>query len=349
VRDRPREKSEGFGQLKTPVVLNLGICIPARNELENLYLLLEEVDAALDHPLVGEVSVIVFDDGSDDNTFGSLRDAQYDRFTLHVLRSLVSVGKSQALASAIREALSLEADAIVTLDGDYQDDPADIPHMIEKLLEGHDVVNGRRSNRAHPPLKRVSSRAFNAAVRAVTNISMWDINSGVKAYSRSAAHALLSYYYGELHRVILVVAVWVGLSVGEVRIVNRARKFGTTKYGVARSWRGIFDLLTIQFLRRYHSRPGHFFSGFGSVSILLGAIVLAISVGRGGANEAWIVDPLLALLSAILFGTGAIFLCLGFIAELVLFLSKGASVSVIRSLDSYPPPPPTNRTRRIVG
>jgi len=316
--------------MERPVVLKVAICLPAKNELENLLVVLEEIDSILSHPLVGKAVVVVFDDGSTDDTFAKLREAHFQRFRLAVLRSPVSVGKSAGLRHAFEEALSLDVDAVITLDSDGQDDPSEIPSLLRALVDGKDVVNGRRGNREHPFLKRQSSRLFNATVRRVSGQGLWDINSGLKAYSQSAAMLLHPYFYGELHRVILVVAVWLGLDVGEVRVTNRKRLSGRTKYGPARGWRGLFDLMTIQFLRNYHARPGHFFSGFGVSLMLVGVATLIGSLIGGPVSAVFVVLGVGCL------ALGGIFMSFGFVTELMVFLSKGPATTVIQSHESYP-------------
>jgi glycosyltransferase involved in cell wall biosynthesis len=317
--------------LDIPVILNVAVCLPARDEKENLDLLLDELSEALRSPIIGKALVVVFDDASRADLGAQLSTRYFDSFELVVIRSSVSIGKSAALHHAFSEALRDDMDAIVMMDADWQDDPQYIPAMLQELINGNDVVNGRRANRQHSWSKRVSSKAFNATVRRVTKVPMADINSGYKAMSRSGALALMPYLYGELHRVILVVAVWIGLHVGEVRVVNRPRRFGKTKYGFARAWRGILDMWTVQFLRRYHARPGHFFSGAGVGLISVSVVVLLAgfvgpTLGFGAAANGALTD---VALRAIFYG--AILVSIGFLAELILFLSKGAPTVAIRS------------------
>ena len=332
-----------------PVTLNVAVCIPAKNERENLAELLLEIDAALDHHLVSEAFVVVFDDGSVDGTFEYLRSVEFSRFNLRVLHSIVSLGKSSALQHAIDEALALESDVIIMMDGDCQDDPGQLPDFIEKLANGHDVVNGRRINREHSQFKRLSSKAFNGAVRQVTGLPLLDVNSGYKAFSRSAALALHPYFYGELHRVILVIAVWLGLQVGEVRVVNRPRKNGKSHYGITRGWRGLFDMVTIQFLRRYHARPGHFFSGIGSLLFVFGAATFLGYLVSGQGIAGWMANSFSSLITLGSISLGAVFISLGFLAELIVFSSKSPATSVLRSHDSYPITPPQKPSGAIVS
>lgn len=319
-----------------PDALKVAICIPAKNERENLTELLKEIDSALNHPLVGEALVVIFDDGSDDETFEHMKSIGFSQFELRVLHSIVSLGKSAALQHAIDEALALDSDVVVMMDGDCQDNPSELPDFLESLRDGHEVVNGRRANREHGRVKRLSSRAFNAAVRQLTGLRFWDINSGYKAFSRSAATALRPYFYGELHRVILVIAVWLGLKVGEVRVVNRPRKNGKSHYGITRAWRGFFDMVTIQFLRRYHARPGHFFSGIGSLLLILGAAVFSGHFLSRMGIDTWFAEPMWAGLAVGSAALGAVFISLGFLGELVVFSSRAPATAVVRSYGSYP-------------
>ena len=317
------------------VVWNVAICIPAKNEGENLTELLKEIDSALDHPLVGEAFVVIFDDGSDDKTSELMRTVESSRFEIRLLRSIVPLGKSAGLQHAIDEALALDSDVVVMMDGDCQDDPSELPNFLESLIGGNDVVNGRRGNREQTRFKRLSSRAFNGVVRQITGLRLWDINSGYKAFSRSAAVALRPYFYGELHRVILVIAVWVGLQVGEVRVVNRPRRSGDSHYGITRAWRGLFDMVTVQFLSRYHARPGHFFSGVGLLFLILGAAELSgYLLGKAGIWK-WFAEPMWAGWGAGTVAIGVVFISLGFLAELIVFSSKAPATAVVRSHNYY--------------
>jgi hypothetical protein len=231
----------------------------------------------------------------------------------------------------VSEALCEDIDAIVMMDADWQDDPQYIPTMLQELISGNDVVNGRRSNLQHPWFQRVSSRAFNATVRQFTKVPMADISSGYKAMSRSGARALMPYLYGELHRLSLVIAVWIGLHVGEVNVAHRPRRFGKTKHGFAGAWRGMLDVLTVQFLRRSHARPGNLFSGIGIAIIATSALVLLAGWAAPGLGfEVAASGVQIDVASQAIF-CGAIFVSTGFLAELIVFLSRGAPTVAIRS------------------
>lgn len=306
----------------------VAVCLPAFNERDNLELLLPELARELN--LLGRSLVVVFDDGSSDSTAKWLRNMEFAGFELIVLRSAVRVGKSAGLARAITSALEWGATSVFMMDADGQDDPANIQPMLQELNRGNEVVNARRSNRRHGLLKRYSSRLFNGTVRLITGLKIQDGNSGMKVFSRDAAETLLPYFYGELHRVILVIAARVGLGIGEVRVINRDRLFGSSKYGPGRAWRGLFDLLTVQFLQRYHSKPGHFFSGLGFLFLGGGISTFLIGVlteAPGWAQVGFDLWPGVGLGGA---GMGLILISFGFVTELMLFIAKNPTTAVVR-------------------
>ena len=307
------------------------ICVPSLNEKESLEQLLPEIGRTVIERGLEPVDLLLFDDGSTDGTFSRFAGSTLPGIKLTILRSPITLGKSQALQHLFRQALEDNADFIVMMDADGQDDPATIPDILDELDRGFDLVNARRSNRSHPLAKRVSSKLFNLSVRSVTGLSLFDINSGMKGFSHLGATSIYPYMYGELHRVILVIAAWLGLEISEVKTANRPRLFGKTKYGFARGWRGFFDLMTIQFLRKYHSRPGHFFSGFGSILILMGALLAAVGLWLGQLGHVsgiWAGAPWMGVAVA---AFGLTFISFGFVAELMLFLSKQPTTSVVRS------------------
>ena len=321
---------------------HLAICLPAHDEKEGLALLLPEIVAELAVDEFASVTIFVFDDGSRDGTSEYVRGLSLPGVRITLLRSLARTGKSQALNRLLGVALENGATTLVVMDADGQDDPRFLPDMIDSVRAGGELVNGRRRNRAHGLGKRLSSKAFNGVARALTGLTLWDINSGYKAYNRAAAQVLQPYLYGEMHRVVLIVAQWLGLRVGDVPVVNRPRSHGKSKYGIARGWRGIFDLITIQFLRRYHSRPGHFFSGIGTVFAAVGIVLSVV----GFALPAHVVNqglmPEIGVLGAIILLIGAGSFGVGIIMEFMLFLSKNTTgsmyrVSVVSEADTKPP------------
>jgi glycosyltransferase involved in cell wall biosynthesis len=307
----------------------VAVCLAAFNERDNLEVLLPELERALISLALPMPLVVVFDDGSTDGTFNWLSDCEFSGFALVAMRSAARHGKASALNNAMTKALELGASRVFMMDADGQDDPANIGPMLEKLDSGAEVVNARRVNRSHSFAKRFSSRLFNGIVRLITGVKAQDINSGMKVFNRRAAEVLVPYFYGELHRVILIVAIRVGLETEETKVHNRPRLSGSSKYGVARGWRGLFDLLTLQFLQRYHAKPGHFFSGAGFLFLTGGLATVLVGLLTRPADlfdVGFVIVPWIGLGAM---GMGVILVSFGFVTELMLFISKNPTTAVV--------------------
>jgi hypothetical protein len=201
------------------------------------------------------------------------------------------------------------------MDADLQDDPAEIPRLLEKLDEGFDVVSGWKKARHDPLSKRLPSKLFNFTTATLTGIRMQDFNCGFKVYRREVFDSFS--IYGELHRYIPVLAHAAGYRVGELAVVHHPRKFGVSKYGVRRYARGLLDLLTTLTITRYVRRPGHLFGGIGLIFSSIGFVILIyLSFLRLVLDEAIGNRPLLAL-GGLLVVVGVQFLMFGMLAELL--------------------------------
>ena len=190
------------------------------------------------------------------------------RDDVRVVKLRRNFGKAAALSHGFAAA---RGDYIVTMDGDRQDDPAEIPNLTAPLMQGYDLVSGWKQRRQDPLNKTLPSRFFNWTVRKASGIPLHDFNCGLKAYKRDVVDTIS--IYGELHRYIPVVAAQAGFSVTEVKVSHRRRTAGRSKYGWQRYMRGYLDLLTVMFLGRYQHRPQHLFGGFGTLLIFIGVLV----------------------------------------------------------------------------
>ena len=289
------------------------------NEAANVAPLCAELAAAL-APMAQTAELIFVDDGSTDETFARLREA-HERARqggersppVKVLRLRRRFGKASALAAGFAEA---RGEAIITLDGDLQDDPKEIPRFLASLDDGLDLVSGWKRKRHDPLGKVLPSRLFNFVVALVTGIRLHDFNCGFKAYRAEVIREIR--LYGGLHRFIPVLAHAKGFRVGEIEIAHRPRARGRSKYGVARLATGFLDLLTVLVLTGYGSRPLHLFGGTGVVSLLGGAGVglYLFVLWLSPANRPLGSRPLLTL-TALLIIVGVQLISVGLIGEMI--------------------------------
>ncbi len=289
----------------------LSLVIPVYNEADSLAPLLDEVEAALGG-LGRPYEVVFVDDGSTDGSFAEMERLAAGRDEVRIVKLRRNFGKAAALAHGFA---AVRGETVVTMDGDRQDDPAEISKLVAALDEGYDLVSGWKQARQDPASKTLPSRFFNWTVRRTTGIPLHDFNCGFKAYRREVADAVA--VYGELHRYIPVVAAQQGFRVGEVRVAHRRRTAGRSKYGWQRFARGYLDLLTVLFLGRYRSRPQHLFGGIGTVLFLAGlAVSVYLTVDKLAFGHPLSDRPLL-LLGVLLIVVGVQLVSLGLLSELI--------------------------------
>ena len=288
----------------------ISVVVPVYNEERSVALLLDEIRSALDGIGASWEAVFV-DDGSTDGTFGALTRLHAETEHVRVVRLRRNFGKAAALAAGFAQA---QGGTIVTIDGDLQDDPAEIPRLLAKLDEGFDLVSGWKTRRRDPWTRRLFSRVFNAVVGRITGIRLHDMNCGLKAYRAEVVRGLP--LYGELHRFIPVLAHDRGYRVAELPVNHRARAHGRSRYGFERYVRGFLDLLTVSFMGRYRHRPLHLFGGLGLLLGALGIGVLiyltVVKIGGGAIGQ----RPLLTL-GVLLVVVGLQFFSLGLIGEMI--------------------------------
>jgi glycosyl transferase family 2 len=291
----------------------VSIVVPLQDEEATLEALHQSVADVMDrHKLPFELLFI--DDGSRDRSPEVLRSLVTQDDRVRALRLRRNFGKAAALATGFRAARS---EWVVTLDADLQDDPEEIPALLEKLCEGYDVVSGWKQRRRDTMRRRLASKTFNVITRAVSGVRLHDFNCGLKSYSRECAQELADSCYGEQHRYLPVIAHWKGFSVTELPVNHRPRAAGRSRYGFERYLRGLLDLLTTVFLSRYARRPMHVFGTAGLLLLVPGAaavtwlvidkVVLGSSIGG---------RPLL-ILGAVMFLAGLQLILTGLVAEMV--------------------------------
>lgn len=289
----------------------LSVIVPLYNEEESLPELLGNIKNALKE-LRKPYEVIFIDDGSTDGSFGVLKTLHRENKSVKVVRFRRNFGKSAALSVGFAEA---RGTFVATMDADLQDDPAEIPGLIEAMGDSYDLVSGWKRKRFDPVSKTIPSRFFNFVTAKMTGIPLHDFNCGLKAYRREVVKEIN--VYGELHRYIPALAHWAGYRVGEKVVQHHPRKYGHTKFGLSRFFKGFLDLLTVLFNTRYVKRPLHLFGVWGIISFLVGGIIdvyLSIEWLRG---ETALSNRPLFMVGFFLVIIGVQFISIGLLGEMI--------------------------------
>ena len=293
--------------------MNLSLIIPVYNEEENLPILYDSIQQAL-KLIKGTWEVIFVDDGSRDKSFDVLNSlVEKDPEHLRVLSFRRNFGQTAAIAAGLDHACG---ETIVLLDADMQNDPADIPMLLDKLDEGYDLVSGWRKDRKDNRLTRtIPSNLANGLISWTTGVHLHDYGCTLKAYRRDALEGFR--LYGEMHRFIPVFAHAVGAKITELPVHHHARKFGKAKYGLERTIKVILDLVTVKFLLSYSSKPIYLFGGAGAVLMSIGAIdLLFLLIRRTFYGVPVFTSPLLQI-GVMFFIMGFQSILMGLIAELL--------------------------------
>ncbi len=288
----------------------VSVVIPVYNERDSVEPLTRELLPVL-RGMGHDFEVIFVDDGSVDGTADELARVVAREPEVMAVRLRRNFGKAEALMAGFRTA---QGDIVVTIDGDLQDDPAEIPSLIAGLEDGADLVSGWKRTRRDSFGKRAASKVFNGVTRRLSGVPLHDLNCGLKAYRAEVVRSLE--LTGDLYRYIPVLAAAEGFRVTELPVNHRPRAHGHSKYGFERYLRGFLDLLTISFIGRYRHRPMHLFGGLGVLSSFIGVVICAYLavlwiLGEGIGNR-----PLL-LLGVLLIVVGVQFLTIGLVSEMI--------------------------------
>ncbi len=289
----------------------LSIIIPAYNEAESFKELYEKIKATIT-TLNCKYEIIIIDDGSTDNSIEVLKEIRAHDNRVKIISFRRNYGKSAALSVGFEKA---KGDIIVTMDADLQDDPAEIPNLLKEIKNGKDMVSGWKKKRFDPITKTIPSKFFNFVTSKLTGIPLHDFNCGLKAYRKEVVKEME--LYGELHRYIPVLARWKGFTVSEVVVQHHPRKYGKTKFGIGRFWKGFLDLLTILFTTRYLQRPLHLFGFWGLIFALVGFIIDAYLVVEWCLGLTALSQRPLFLAGVLLIIIGVQFISIGLIGEMI--------------------------------
>jgi len=288
----------------------VSIVIPLYNEEQSLRELYDAIRNAMNR--LGRYEIIFVDDGSTDGSMRTLHDLRSRDRRVKIIRFRRNYGKSAALSVGFAHA---EGNIVVTMDADLQDDPNEIPNLVSEIKKGFDLVSGWKKKRRDPITKTIPSRFFNFVTAMISGIHIHDFNCGLKAYRKDVAKEVR--VYGELHRYIPVLAHWLGYKIGEIPVQHRSRKYGKTKFGSGRFWKGFLDLLTAVFTTRYMQRPLHLF-GFWGLAFILGGflvdlylVILKFSEGMALSNRPLFTGGVLLII------VGVQFVSIGLLGEMI--------------------------------
>lgn len=292
---------------------DFSVVIPMYNEAGNVARLVEELVVSISDY---DFEVVIVDDGSRDNTAAELAAVAEREPRVRVVYLTTNCGQTAALAAGLAEA---SAETIVTMDGDLQNDPSDIPALVRKLDEGYDVVSGwRRERTGSFVARRLPSRIANWIIGRVVGGGVHDNGCGLKAYRRELLEQLQ--LYGDGHRILMAQAVGLGARIAEVAVSDRERLYGESKYGLSRVYKVLLDLLALKFLSSYGFKPIRVFGGIGFIFLMASLILgLGLIVWRllGGG---FIIQTPLLLVAAVLFIVGVFLVLQGLLAELTVRL-----------------------------
>lgn len=291
--------------------MDLSVVIPFYNEAQNIPIFFDELCQVLEGTgLTWEILAV--DDGSTDATFSLLKGEALQRNHIRVVQLRKNFGQTAALSAGFDLA---EGEIIITMDGDLQNDPADIPALVARIRDGYDIASGWREKRQDPFLsRRLPSILANKMISWVTGVNLHDYGCTLKAFKKEVAKNIR--LYGELHRFIPAIASWMGVTIAEVAVNHRSRKFGRSKYGISRTIRVLLDLITVKFLLTYSTRPIHVFGLWGILAGLAGfglagyLTIQRLFFGIPLANR-----PIL-LLAILLIFIGIQFISMGLLGEL---------------------------------
>jgi len=294
----------------------VSVLVPLYNEEESLNTLSKEIVSVFE-TISPDYEIFFVDDGSDDNSLNVVKNIARTNNKVRYISFRKNYGKAAALNMGFK---SVSGDVVITMDADLQDDPKEIPSLLQELQKGFDLVSGWKKKRHDPIIKKYSSRFFNYVTKVMSGIKIHDFNCGLKAYKKAVVKSIS--VQGELHRYIPVLADWRGFKVSEVVVKHHPRRYGKTKYGISRFFKGFIDLITVIFTTRYIQRPLHFFGLLGVVTFLIGFSIDAY------LSILWFLDKItlsnrpVLFLGTVLIIVGVQFFSLGLIGEMLAHNNK---------------------------
>jgi len=294
--------------------LDLSLIIPLKNEAESL----PELEAWIRKVCESQgysYEILFIDDGSTDGSWKVIEDLQKANKCVRAIKFRRNYGKSAALQTGFEAS---RGDVVITMDADLQDSPDEIPDLYRMIREeGFDLVSGWKKKRYDPLSKTIPTKLYNAATRWISGIHLHDFNCGLKSYRSEVVKSVE--VYGDMHRYIPVLAKWAGFTkIGEKVVEHRARKYGTTKFGLERFINGPLDLMSVSFVGRFGKRPMHLFGTLGLLSFFIGfGILVYLSLSKIAYKEYGIADRPLFYFGILALIVGTQLFLTGFLAEMI--------------------------------
>ena len=291
---------------------DISVVIPIFNEWENIETLYSQLKHVLDNTNKS-YEIIFIDDGSTDGAFNLLKDLHQKDINVKAIKFRKNFGQTAAMSAGFDYA---RGEVIVTIDGDLQNDPQDIPRLLEKVDEGFDIVSGWRAERKDPFLtRRLPSYFANKLISWVTGVKLHDYGCTLKAYKREVIKNVN--LYGEMHRFIPAVASWMGISEAEIKVKHRPRKHGKSKYGLSRTLKVILNIITVKFLLSFSSKPIQIFGLLGLFSLVFGGISGLVVVLMKIVMQVDMTGNPLLYLAVLFFIVGIQFMMMGLLGEIL--------------------------------
>ena len=311
-------------QVKNFSFKKVSILVPLLNEEESLKPLYNEIRKSV-RTISCDYEIVFVDDGSTDRSLQVIKELARTDNKIRYFSFRANYGKSAALQTGFKH---VTGDAVITMDADLQDDPNEIPNLLEKLEEGYDLVSGWKKKRYDPFIKKYSSRFFNYVTKVFSKVKIHDFNCGLKAYRKAVVQNIN--VHGELHRYIPVLAGWKGFSVSEIAVKHHPRRYGKTKFGLSRFFKGFIDLITVIFTVRYSKRPMHLFGFVGVLAALAGVIISLWLTYEKFFLDKGINNRPIFFLGILLIIVGIQFFAIGLIGELIVHNNQDDREYVIK-------------------
>jgi glycosyltransferase involved in cell wall biosynthesis len=289
----------------------LSLFLPVLDEEDNLRPMHAKIAAALD-ALGKSAEVIFVDDGSTDNSLNILKEIAASDDRVRVISLRRNYGQTAAMSAGIDAA---KGEILIPMDADLQNDPADIARLLQKLDEGYDVVSGWRKNRQDKLVSRkIPSQIANRIISWIGGVPLHDYGCSLKAYRREVIQDVK--LYGEMHRFIPIYASWAGARVAEIPVDHHARTMGKSKYGISRTVKVVFDLMTIKFMAEYHTKPIYVFGMFGMIAFFISMIATVWAIVLKFYGTSFILTPL-PVVAVVMLAISVQFFLMGLLAELL--------------------------------